>query len=137
VVWGDLTRTKGEGIVDKAREYSRFLIISLTRRTNAFRISTYLTKIALGIVGLLILMATVMSLCAPFWDSKQAKDEAGKGSVFIQVNSNNREIGRGSGNEMRNEVDDTGKPARRNGGKNRTPPKRNCDCTNSGLPREK
>ena len=64
VVWGDLTRTKADEIVDKAREYARFLMISLTRRTNAFRISTYLTKIALVILGVLIVMAMIVSLLA-------------------------------------------------------------------------
>ena len=138
VVWGDLTRTKADEIVNKAREYSRFLMISLTRRTNAFRISTYLTKTALVILGVLIVMAMIVSLYAPSWDLEHAKDEAGKGSVFIQVDSNNQEIGRGSGNDMRNEVKDPRKAAPPNVGGGKIPrPARQCDCKNPELPKEK
>jgi hypothetical protein len=138
VVWGDLTKTTAENLVDKAREYSRFLIISLTRRTNTFRISTYLTKIALVILGMLIVMAMIVSLLAPSWDLEHGKDESGKGSVFIQVDSNNQEIGGGSGNDMRNEVKHPAKVAPPNaGGGKISPPTRNCDCKTPEPPMEK
>jgi hypothetical protein len=136
VVWGDLTRTRATDSVEKAKEYSRFLIISLTRRTNAFRISTYLTKFALAIVGFLIVMAMVLSLRSPFWGLKQAKDEAGQGSVFIQVDSNNQEIGQGSGNDMRNEEKNPGTPAPPNGGKIPRPA-RQCDRKIPEPPKKK
>jgi hypothetical protein len=59
VVWGDLgsgglAKKKSK---EKEKEYAGFLIISVARRTNTFRISTYITTWVLRLLALLILTA--------------------------------------------------------------------------------
>jgi hypothetical protein len=56
VVWGDLTKTSGLG----ENQHSRFLMFSLARRTNLFRVVSHSTKnayggfLALATIGLIV-----------------------------------------------------------------------------------
>jgi hypothetical protein len=100
VVWGDLSREElaegtlpkdEERLPKKEKEYSRFLIISLARRTNIFRISTYLTKWALRGLAVVIALSMVVSIAAPFW---HADETVGTGNVSIEVNRSNVQMDR-------------------------------------------
>jgi hypothetical protein len=58
VVWGDLGKSKKQTNNEKEEEYTRFLVIAVARRTNLFRVSTYMTKWAyLGLLTLTVLGA--------------------------------------------------------------------------------
>jgi hypothetical protein len=105
VVWGDLGHnTTGNPtemneeqaknmLVKEESDYAGYLIIAVSRRTNTFRISTYLTKAALVTLAALILMGAIFSAFKSRWcveaargGSSSAAIASPTGTVSIQIN---------------------------------------------------
>jgi hypothetical protein len=90
IVWGDLSRKNKDEpeavsndaveelklLETKEKEYAGFLIMSVARRTNSFRISTYLTRIALVFLAFL-LPAGIISAGVFTWRGMNWKKGAG------------------------------------------------------------
>jgi hypothetical protein len=112
VVWGNLggnrkenpTEMNGEQaqntLVKEERDYAGYLIIAVARRTNTFRISTYLTKAALVTLAALILMGAIFSSFKNRWCVEASKGvpttaaiASPTGSVSIEINGGAVEFG--------------------------------------------
>lgn len=96
VVWGDLDPDpKQERITTvqerrrKAERYTRFLIISVVRRTNVFRVSTRLTFFALFCTFLLVSLFGYVSLLPSTWDKDKAPQESNSFHVVNEINQLN------------------------------------------------